>query len=309
MKTSFLNIKPTTPGGQRGHSSRRGSRRRAAAIPTTDDSELLKKQCEIKYETTTSDEDNGDDADGRDSANLLYIKSVHEVEEPKISARLQAFIEPIWEGFLLSPGWDAHPYSDVDQWWDSSWATQEALLPCHQTRIIVPHIGIMCLSILYIISGAAAFYAIEGPFEIASLHQNCLSIKNLTADSLNSFWYAIGRKVDTPGEVYVSTEDAVSILDRMSRHLLDIFDRDQYMILERLGGQTIQEIRCENIPNQMVKEWTSSTALFFATTMLTTIGYGNLAPATPLGRLVCCIYGLLGIPLLLVTTANCGSFI
>uniref|UniRef100_A0A915HPP2 Potassium channel domain-containing protein n=1 Tax=Romanomermis culicivorax TaxID=13658 RepID=A0A915HPP2_ROMCU len=43
--------------------------------------------------------------------------------------------------------------------------------------------------------------------------------------------------------------------------------------------------------------------------MLTTIGYGNLAPATPLGRVVCCIYGLLGIPLLLVTTANCGSFI
>ncbi|XP_038074264.1 potassium channel subfamily K member 4-like [Patiria miniata] len=43
--------------------------------------------------------------------------------------------------------------------------------------------------------------------------------------------------------------------------------------------------------------WDMPSAVFFTTTVVTTIGYGNLAPKTPLGRVVCMFYALVGIPL------------
>ncbi|XP_022103809.1 potassium channel subfamily K member 16-like [Acanthaster planci] len=43
--------------------------------------------------------------------------------------------------------------------------------------------------------------------------------------------------------------------------------------------------------------WDMPGAVFFTTTVVTTIGYGNLAPKTSIGRVVCMFYALVGIPL------------
>jgi hypothetical protein len=45
----------------------------------------------------------------------------------------------------------------------------------------------------------------------------------------------------------------------------------------------------------------SPQAIFFTTTLLTTIGYGNLVPVTPGGRMFCIFYALFGVPLILIT--------
>lgn len=42
--------------------------------------------------------------------------------------------------------------------------------------------------------------------------------------------------------------------------------------------------------------------------MLTTIGYGFIAPLTPLGQLFSVFYGLLGIPLMLIAFGNIAKF-
>ena len=42
--------------------------------------------------------------------------------------------------------------------------------------------------------------------------------------------------------------------------------------------------------------------------MLTTIGYGFIAPATFWGRGFSVVYGLLGIPLMLITVGNVAKF-
>lgn len=68
--------------------------------------------------------------------------------------------------------------------------------------------------------------------------------------------------------------------------------------------------------------WTFPNSIFFATTVITTIGmlktycplnlvsgYGNLVPATTQGRVACIIFALFGIPLLLVTIADIGKFL
>ncbi|VDO92924.1 unnamed protein product [Soboliphyme baturini] len=57
------------------------------------------------------------------------------------------------------------------------------------------------------------------------------------------------------------------------------------------------------------KRWTYASSLLFAFTLITTIGYGNLTPVTFYGRLFCIIYGIVGIPLAMLTIANLGRFL
>ncbi|VDM46947.1 unnamed protein product [Toxocara canis] len=55
--------------------------------------------------------------------------------------------------------------------------------------------------------------------------------------------------------------------------------------------------------------WDFLTSFFFTATMLTSIGYGYVAPFTFYGRLFGVVYCLIGIPLTLVTVANVAKFI
>uniref|UniRef100_A0A8C8DRW2 Potassium channel, subfamily K, member 5b n=1 Tax=Oryzias sinensis TaxID=183150 RepID=A0A8C8DRW2_9TELE len=54
--------------------------------------------------------------------------------------------------------------------------------------------------------------------------------------------------------------------------------------------------------------WDWVNSVIFAATIVTTIGYGNVAPKTKGGRVFCILYGLCGIPLCLVWLSELGSF-
>ncbi|TMS35357.1 hypothetical protein L596_002777 [Steinernema carpocapsae] len=70
------------------------------------------------------------------------------------------------------------------------------------------------------------------------------------------------------------------------------------------------------------KMWTGSSALFFAATTMATIGgatmrrnsmfslgYGNIVPVTPYGRITCVIFALFGAPLAIITIGDLGKFL
>uniref|UniRef100_A0A3P8T3I7 Potassium channel, subfamily K, member 5b n=1 Tax=Amphiprion percula TaxID=161767 RepID=A0A3P8T3I7_AMPPE len=54
--------------------------------------------------------------------------------------------------------------------------------------------------------------------------------------------------------------------------------------------------------------WDWANSVIFAASIVTTIGYGNVAPKTKGGRVFCILYGLCGIPLCLVWISKLGSF-
>ncbi|KAM4694179.1 potassium channel subfamily K member 16 [Discoglossus pictus] len=53
--------------------------------------------------------------------------------------------------------------------------------------------------------------------------------------------------------------------------------------------------------------WDFSSSFFFAGTVITTIGYGNLSPSTVAGQVFCVFYALLGIPLNLAFLNQVGK--
>ncbi|KHN77956.1 TWiK family of potassium channels protein 9 [Toxocara canis] len=56
-------------------------------------------------------------------------------------------------------------------------------------------------------------------------------------------------------------------------------------------------------------QWSLMDSILFCFTVITTIGYGNVAPKTTEGRLFVIIYGLIGIPFTMLAIANLGKFL
>nr|XP_061806649.1 potassium channel subfamily K member 2-like [Nerophis lumbriciformis] len=81
--------------------------------------------------------------------------------------------------------------------------------------------------------------------------------------------------------------------------------------LEDLVKQVVSAVRAGvnpsgNSSNQM-SLWDLSSSFFFAGTVITTIGFGNISPHTEGGRIFCIIYALMGIPLFGFLLAGVGD--
>lgn len=90
---------------------------------------------------------------------------------------------------------------------------------------------------------------------------------------------------------------AANYIENATRILFEAFDT-HYISASHLQNATGVE-----------SSWTMTTSIFFTTTLLTTIGYGNQAPVTTQGRLICIFYALFGVPLILITVADLGMFL
>ncbi|CAF4850218.1 unnamed protein product [Pieris macdunnoughi] len=78
-----------------------------------------------------------------------------------------------------------------------------------------------------------------------------------------------------------------------------VLDSDLETLLEVVIGASNQGVAASKNVTQG-PNWTFGQSLFFASTVVTTIGYGHVTPLTKPGKLFCMAYALLGIPLTLV---------
>ncbi|KAF7211735.1 potassium channel subfamily K member 2-like [Nothobranchius furzeri] len=131
--------------------------------------------------------------------------------------------------------------------------------------------AIFLLVVLYLVIGAAVFRSLEQPHESAQR----LAI--------------LSQK-----------------LEFLSRH--PCVNQSQ---LEELVKQVVSAVRSgvnpAGTPTNHSSLWDLSSAFFFAGTVITTIGFGNISPHTQGGRIFCIIYALLGIPLFGFLLAGVGD--
>ncbi|XP_076980541.1 potassium channel subfamily K member 18 [Tamandua tetradactyla] len=88
-------------------------------------------------------------------------------------------------------------------------------------------------------------------------------------------------------------------------------------ILECNG--TVEEVRKLNIQEQLKKvkpqwlrtstDWSFLSSLFFCCTVFTTVGYGHIYPVTRLGKYLCMLYALFGIPLMYLVLTDTGDIL
>uniref|UniRef100_A0A3Q3VSC2 Potassium channel domain-containing protein n=1 Tax=Mola mola TaxID=94237 RepID=A0A3Q3VSC2_MOLML len=131
--------------------------------------------------------------------------------------------------------------------------------------------AIFLLVVLYLVMGAAVFKSLEKP------HESAQRLAILTQK-----------------------------LEFLSRH--SCVNQSQ---LEELVKQVVSAIRSGVNPAGTLTNhsslWDLSSAFFFAGTVITTIGFGNISPHTEGGRIFCIVYALLGIPLFGFLLAGVGD--
>ncbi|XP_030638803.1 potassium channel subfamily K member 2b [Chanos chanos] len=131
--------------------------------------------------------------------------------------------------------------------------------------------AIFLLVVLYLIIGATVFKALEQPHE----RSQKLAI--------------LAEKLE-----FLSVHPCVNSSD-----------------LEDLVKQVVSAIRVGVNPSgnssNQTSLWDLSSSFFFAGTVITTIGFGNISPHTEGGRIFCIVYALLGIPLFGFLLAGVGD--
>ncbi|XP_039898822.1 potassium channel subfamily K member 10b [Simochromis diagramma] len=132
-------------------------------------------------------------------------------------------------------------------------------------------LAVFIVVVLYLVCGGLAFRALEQPFE-----------SNLkTSITLEKASFLERHPCVTPNE-----------LDAIIKHAIDSVSGGV-----RPTGDTLYNS----------SHWDLGSAFFFAGTVITTIGYGNIAPSTEGGKIFCILYAIFGIPLFGFLLAGIGD--
>lgn len=153
----------------------------------------------------------------------------------------------------------------------------------------LPHAGLYFSLFVYLLAGAAVFYWLE--------YEADEKIQSAKLDRIKHDYRMIeaALKEMAPPEAYAAHRDSI------------------FQELAELS--TVHEARPFHLLNGMPSEealpprWSRSSALLYALSILTTTGYSYAVPVTPLGQLLAIVYGLLGIPVMVLAAVDIGRFL
>ncbi|KAK3597210.1 hypothetical protein CHS0354_003715 [Potamilus streckersoni] len=184
---------------------------------------------------------------------------------------------------------------------------QKKVIDCCKKFVafLFSHIGLCSLVVAYSIMGGFIFRALESPFEQTTK----MDIARERERLVTLLWdLTVEVKMNNASSDYSDQME-------MSKMLRTNFKQNVNEIL-RNYSQKIHKATKErgwdgqdtgNGEEVKIEQWTFPSSLLFAITILTTIGYGHVAPKTNYGRIVTIAYAVLGIPLTLLCLTNIGD--
>ncbi|XP_060556847.1 TWiK family of potassium channels protein 9-like [Ruditapes philippinarum] len=169
--------------------------------------------------------------------------------------------------------------------------TQKCLKCCKKfTTFLFSNIGLCSAVVAYSILGGFIFQNLEAPNEILKRHKVTSDRKSLATE----LWDLVDK------------QDVIFFEENFTHAAELILIKYQKVVLEaKKNGWDGAEGDDDVVPPQ----WSYAGSLLYAVTVITTIGYGHIAPKTFNGQLVTIFYALFGIPLTLLCLANMGSFL
>uniref|UniRef100_A0A7I4XUD5 Ion transport 2 domain containing protein n=1 Tax=Haemonchus contortus TaxID=6289 RepID=A0A7I4XUD5_HAECO len=158
-----------------------------------------------------------------------------------------------------------------------------------RVKMALPHAALYFSLFMYLMAGAALFYRLE---------------------------YEADEKIQS--EKLDRIKHDYRMIDAALREMAppESYDACRERIFEQIGElSSIHEARPFQLLNGMPSEealpprWSRSSALLYALSILTTTGYSYAVPVTPLGQFLAIVYGLLGIPVMVLAAVDIGRFL
>ncbi|XP_076344207.1 TWiK family of potassium channels protein 7-like [Tachypleus tridentatus] len=154
------------------------------------------------------------------------------------------------------------------------------------TALMFSHVGLCGLVVGYSIMGAFAFRALEAPYE----EEKASEVTEMREQTVKRLWDITYNYNVLYRENWTKTVTS-EIQDFQSALIAAV--RDGY------DGKGVEA----------GQQWSFSGAFLYSLTVITTIGYGNIAAKTNLGKVVTILYAIVGIPLMFLYLTNIGDLL
>lgn len=156
-----------------------------------------------------------------------------------------------------------------------------------RVRSALSHAALLLALAAYTAAGGLVFRALEGPAEAERLHTLQAAVLEGRKGLLAALMQADG-----------ANDTHASFARRLHEYEVVVHEASR-------GGVEVPALTGSPSVDTPPR-WTLLQGVFFASTVLTTIGYGNIAPVTLSGRVFCLSFALIGIPLTLSVIADLG---
>ncbi|KAF6779020.1 hypothetical protein AHF37_01914 [Paragonimus kellicotti] len=159
-------------------------------------------------------------------------------------------------------------------------------------KSIFTQVGLVLVLIAYLFGGGYLFRSLE----LSNEYSECLQKHEAFNKKLN---FSTSRVIGL-----VDGQSDSKIVDQQVRDALHEF-ASQLFILDFETDKDCTEI----VNTSTGAKWNLANAVYFCATVITTIGYGHITPSTFWGRISCIIYGVIGIPMMLIYLAIIGNLL
>ncbi|ULU04086.1 hypothetical protein L3Y34_017112 [Caenorhabditis briggsae] len=184
-------------------------------------------------------------------------------------------------------------------------------------KLALPHIVLVVCVCIYATIGAWIFYTLESPNEDRLKETGRKTIVEMRNNLIHKINHNDEKewKQDIEKELMLYSEKLYKAFKEQYVRYSDVRNLGyEYRVgSEEDDGDNERKRRHRHGKNRgekgSEKMWTTSSALFFAATTMATIGYGNIVPVTPLGRLACVLFALFGAPIAIITIGDLGKFL
>ncbi|XP_057381000.1 potassium channel subfamily K member 18-like [Daphnia carinata] len=167
------------------------------------------------------------------------------------------------------------------------------------------HVGICGLVVGYIIMGAFAFMAIESEDQ-KRRYEDVVKVREATIRNLWNITHELN--VLYPSEWNESVSIQVQLFQqKIVQFVMEGYDGKNYVNQTR--SQQNGATHHGEADAGTTGAWSFSASFLYCLTVITTIGYGNIAPRTVMGKMVTIVYAMVGMPLFLLYVSNMGDFL
>uniref|UniRef100_A0A5S6QXZ7 Potassium channel domain-containing protein n=1 Tax=Trichuris muris TaxID=70415 RepID=A0A5S6QXZ7_TRIMR len=157
-----------------------------------------------------------------------------------------------------------------------------------KVKIVFPHVALSVMVFAYMTAGAAVLQWLEN------------------REALANDDHSLAKQPSQPKALLARTIEEVANVCTSSVHLHCQQRVDEISNLLRRTANQCQQIPCAV---SQLPYWSYRMSFLYILTVVTTTGYDQVSPATTSGRWFSMLYGLIGIPLMLLTIANFGVFL
>ncbi|CAI4221847.1 unnamed protein product, partial [Auanema sp. JU1783] len=178
------------------------------------------------------------------------------------------------------------------------------------------HLAMVVAVAIYVVAGAFAIREIEASPKVQEAALSRLKREHQPQHELRRFSANRTRRcILTAIEKLNKSHNCSNIEDGPYLDIVDnCYEHDLKKIIERIKQRKNDYLKVDegdessSHPEEL-EYWSIMDSVLFCFTVITTIGYGNVAPRTFHGRLFVILYGLVGVPFTMLALANLGKFL